>query len=382
MNNKCPIFKISVFNSFIRMLQLAPAMFMGIYFSQINLSGGQIGVIFAVYTVTGILSIIPSSFSNDKFKSKNLIVFSLVLLAIQFVGIGLTHDFILISILIFFGGLGKALYTSSADSLFLKSTKKTNVNKKIATFQSLQYTMIGLGMILIGFTLNLQISFEKIFIVIGFIYLLMTIVAFLNLPDNRVAKFEIIHYKKDIFRPKVVFLLIIMFLFSFHFGAEQTTYGLFLKETLELSSINIGLYMGIAVIFMAFTSVYIGKKLPKWTAAYVLIFALFTSGLGHILMVLEPAYLSVVFRIIHEIGDASMFFFLYYGISKMFDLERIGGNSGIFKFIIAIGTVIGALIFGPMGEAYGYHLPLIVSGSIQLFSALLALPFIHLAHHE
>jgi MFS family permease len=382
MNSKNPILRISIFNSIAKMCTASLYFFLGVHFNNIGLSGAEIGIIFAAGILTSIITILPSGFSNDRFKSKHLIAIALTLLGTMYLGLSFTHEFIPIVMLSLLGGLGTTLYTASSDSLFYKSTNKEQVPKKIGIFQGLNYLMIGLGLIAAGYILENNLSFEKLFIIFAGIFYLLVIISQFILPKTLTSNFELLNYKKDIFKPKVLAFLGILFLVAIHFGAENTTYGLFLSRTLNLSRSQMGLYMGTAILTMAFTVVFIGKKLSKWKIERVLIFGLFASGLGHILMTINNPKISIIFRIFHEMGDAAIFFFIYYGITKLFDLSRIGGNAGIFALTSTIGAALGAIIFGPLGASWGYQYPLIISGGTTLIAFILTLQYLHHFAHN
>ena len=356
--------------------------FLGVYYNSIGLSGAQIGIIFALGTITGVITILPSGLSNDRLKSKHLIGIALALIAAFYFGLSQTHNFYIIALISLLGGIGGTIYITSSESLFYKSTNKKQISKKIGIFQGLNYLMIGLGMIIAGFLLEKNLAFEKLFFIFAIVFLVMTLISQIALPKTKTSQFALLQYKKDIFKPKILFFLLIMFLFAIHFGAESTTYGLFLKKTLLLSNFQMGLYMGIAIMTMALTVQIIAKKLHQWKTEYILIIGLFMSGTGHILMTINNPIVSAFFRIFHEIGDAAMFFFVYYGITKLFDLKRIGGNASIFTFTATLGGATGAIIFGPLGESMGYHVPLIVSGAITLLALALALQFLHYFIHN
>ncbi len=357
--------------------------FLGVYYNSIGLSGAQIGIIFALGTITSIIAILPSGLSNDRLKSKHLIGIALALIAAFYFGLSQTHNFYIIALISLLGGIGGTIYITSSESLFYKSTNKKQVSKKIGIFQGLNYLMIGLGMIVAGFLLEKNLPFEKLFLIFSVLFLTMTLISQFVLPKTKTSQFALLQYKKDIFRPKILLFLLIIFLFAIHWGAESTTYGLFLKKTLNLTNFQMGLYMGVAIISMALTVQIISKKLHQWKTEYILVTGLFMSGVGHILMTINNPIISAFFRIFHEIGDAAMFFFIYYGITKLFDLKRIGGNASIFTFTGTIGSATGAIAFGPMGESFGYHVPLIISGTITLLALVLTLQFLrHFAHNH
>lgn len=381
MENTNKILKISIFHSVVKGLLNSTIFFIGIYLNNIGFSGTEIGLIFMIYSLTGLFSIIPSGLSNDIFKSKNIITLGLLFLAVQYIGMTQFQTFIPLAICFFIGSLGKTIYGNSMDSLFLKNTEKNHTKKKISIFLSLNYLLIGLSIIFSGYLLNLNVQFQNIFIIIGLLFATMAILSQFILPKSAIAKFEALNYKKDIFKPDVLFFLFIMFLFAIHYGAEETSYGLFLENSLNLNKFQSGLYMGMAIITMSISVLIIRKLIKKIGTKNLLLLGTFLSGLGLILMTNSIAEISFLFRIIHETGDAMMFFFLYYGLSKMFDLERIGGNAGFVTFIIIIGSSLGNLIFGPIGAKYGYQMPFLIGGITTILTFLFSLKFRHVIKH-
>ena len=375
------ILRISIFNAFTKGLLNAIVFFLGIYLKKIGFSGTEIGIIFMIYSFTGLFSILPSGFSNDIFKSKHMVTIALLLLAIQYLGIANFTTFPIILTFFLLGSIGKTLYANSIDSLFLKATEKEHTKKKISTFLSLTYIFTGSSIILAGYFLNIDISFGKIFTIIGLLFATMAILSQFILPKSATAKFEILHYKKDILRGDVLFFLLIMFLFSLHYGAEETSYGLFLENTLKLNKLESGLYMGIAILSMAISVLIIRKVLKTVEVKNILLFGTLVSGLGLMLMTIQNPAISLLFRIIHETGDATMFFFLYYGITKLFDLERIGGNTGVVTFVTIIGAATSNLLFGPIGSKFGYNIPFLIGGLTSILAFFLALKFRHVIKH-
>lgn len=376
------ITKLAIFSSLVNSLILSQAFFMALYLKYIGFSGIQIGILFATSTIITMASLIPSGLSNDSHKSKNLITIALVLLGIHFLGIAQTHSFGIMFILFLVEGIGSSFYNVSSDSLFYKISNNVNISKKIGTYQGIKFMMNALGIMATGYFLNSSLNFETIFTIVGVLFLILAIGSQIVLAESATAKFALFHYKRDLLQKKALFMVLIIFLFAIHFGAEQTSYGLFLQKNLQLDKLQMGLYMGAAVLIMGPTTILISRKLKKFKAKNLLLFGLFFSGLFHILMVIKNPGLSFVFRTIHEIADASMFFFFTYGISKIFHIKRIGGSLGITYFAVDIGTTLGALIFGPIGTTYGYEWSLIISGITTLMALFVAITYIRHFDHK
>lgn len=352
--------------------------FWAIFYSSIGFSGTQIGIIFAASSITSLITITPSGFINDKIKSKTLISLGLLFLAAQFLGSSQTTSFVPMLILSVIGTVGYYLYSASIDSIFYKTAGKENTTKKIGIYQSLTYFGLGLGAIASGQMLELNMNFKTILLITGSGLIIASMISQF-LPKTISTDFEIVKYKSDLLKPKVLFFLFIIFLFSLHFGAENTSYGLFLEKTLGLQKLWIGLYMGFAIFLMGFWTLIFSKLIKKITTKSFLVLGLALSSIGHILMAIPFAIanpiFSFLFRVLHEAGDAAMFMFFAYGITKFFAAERVGGNNGIITFVMIIGGAISNLIFGPLGEKYGYDMSLIVTGVVLAFDLLLAMIF-------
>jgi len=107
-----------------------------------------------------------------------------------------------------------------------------------------------------------------------------------------------------------------------------------------------------------------------------LILGLAASGLGHVCMTLPPLYWSFAWRLVHGVGDGLIAMLTYTTIARLFHVDRIGGNSGLISLTTTLGVLTGSLIFGPLGAAWGYGWPLIISGALSL--ALIPLVYLGL----
>jgi hypothetical protein len=114
---------------------------------------------------------------------------------------------------------------------------------------------------------------------------------------------------------------------------------------------------------------------------YILYRGLFLSAIGHFIMVIPILQISILGRFIHEAGDSFMFIFLYYGIRKLFPVERAGGNAGAVRLVQNSSLVIGSLIFAPMGKLYGNPVPLVFASSFSLLALFIGFHYRHLIKH-
>jgi MFS family permease len=146
-------------------------------------------------------------------------------------------------------------------------------------------------------------------------------------------------------------------------------YVLFLKESLGFSQAGIGVFIGLTVIALALSCLIYGRLLDRGTASLrrLIIAGLGLSAGGHILLALSQTQAQAwIFRIIHELGDASFMVFAYVMTSNMFSRARVGGGSGFIAQVAVLGTFVGALASGAIMQGLGPRAAMIVAGVLSL----------------
>jgi MFS family permease len=220
---------------------------------------------------------------------------------------------------------------------------------------------ISLGIAAGGYLL-FRVDFSGALIVLAACSLVLVIGA-LTLADVPSARVRLSEYRADVMRPRVLLFMGWLFLFSLHWGAEQTSYALFLQDTLRLSLWQMGLYMAGEFVTLGLAVWWCGQGFDRGVSLRSMaIGGLLLSGIGHVVMCVPVLPVSVVARLVHGLGDGAITIVVYVGMVRLFHLDRMGGNSGLIFLIFSVGSVVGSLLYGPLGQAYGYALPLIVSG--------------------
>jgi len=346
------------------------AFFMPVYLKQIGFSGQQIGVLYAVLSITSIVASFPSGLASDRFFARDLIALALFLMGTSLFIKSETSLFPIFLGAYLAYGLGQNLFRVSLDALLFK-TFPQGVGKIYGIFNALRMAGFTLGGV-VGGLLLARFDFVFTLKLVSGLYLILIFYRFL-LPKNVPVKFGLKRYWFDFWKPRVLFFALWLYLFYLHWGAEFTSYGLFLRENLGLSLSGMGFYMASEFATVGIASYLMGNLLHRGVSPYfIAALGLFCSGIGHMGMVIENLPVSLFFRLIHGFGDGTIMVLSYVGIAKLFKVERIGGNSGLITFAIMLGSFTGALIFGPLGEKFGYGWPLFVSGLITL----LLIPFV------
>jgi len=310
----------------------------------------------------------PIGILCDRKDIRHIFAGAVILWIIFFVGMTFVDSAGLAIILIFFFRIGNLTGSSALTNTLLKMKHKYK-NKLIGAFNFLMMLGVVAGMLTGGLLLN-KFGIKHTFTAIGIGLLPLLILSYI-LPKTENPNEKIKAYKQDVFSKKFIILGLVLFLYSLHFGAENVAYGLFLKFDLNLNYTYIGLYMATAVFLASFVSLFTGTKTNKKNTIHIFAFGLLLSGLGHILMVQNNVYISLLFRILHEFGDAIYFVTFAVLIKDIFHLNRIGGNYGTFTAILATGAITGSIAFSVLGGAYGYQWPLIVSGVTTLMASFI-----------
>lgn len=343
--------------------------FMPIYLKGLGFDGLEIGILMGVFSITAIFTYFAVGYANDVLTVRGVLIISLLMLAVFLIGISLTASFFALIILFLIGSIGKDFVRRSLENTALKISEKEK-GKKLGTF----ILIITLGTtvgLLVGSFIAGVLDFKAAFIALA-VLMILTIIPVWGLKNIPVAKIKISEYKSEIFRKKTLLFSALLFIFGLHYGAEYTSYTLFLKESLGLSIFNIGIYMAIPIAIYAITAYYFGKKIDKaWDHKKLFVAGILMSGIGHYFMVTPDLLISFMFRVLHEIGDGLFEITKLIWVSLMFSREKIGGSFGFVMTITMLGAFVGSLVFGPLGESMGYGLPLQISGVIIVAEALL-----------
>ena len=348
--------------------------FMPVYFKEaLNFSGTQIGALFAAYGVTSLLVVLPSGLGTDAVTPRRLLLVASPLAFAAAMGLSRASSFLLVAASLLLVGVASHLVKVAAESFLYKTHDAARTGRTFGLYQVLRMTGYCLAVIGGGYLVQ-AFGFETTVAMLGAVVLVVGLATFL-LPDVPVRWSGIEKYVADIRRVKVVAFVGLLFFFATHWGAETTSYALFLRENLHLSVVGIGWYMtGEFVTFMA-ANYAAGRLFDRGANPIGLLrVGLVLAGLGHLGMTWPEVGPSFAGRLLHGVGDGLANLVMYVGIARLFRRERIGGNLGFVTFVTMAGQLTGALVFGPLGERVGYHVPFLISGAVLVGLGLL--PFV------
>lgn len=364
------------------LISMLTGFFLPIFFrDELGFSGVQIGFLFAMQSVTMMLASAPSGLGNDRMTSRFLLVAGLVTQSAGLALMGVVTGFGAYIPAFFLWSLGGGLFKVSLDVQLLKTASGDHRIKGVYIYQTSRYVGGSLGALASGILLS-QLAFSTAMIAVAAVYLLLALLA-LRLPSTKVEPSKLGLYLGELKRPKVLLMGVWLVLFATHWGAEMTSYGLYLQQDRGLTWMGMGAYiaaeMGAIVLMLAWL---LRRPNEEPDIGRLATWGLILSAIGQICIVFGPLWMSVSFRMLHGIGDGAIFLVFYLGVPRLFALERLGGHAGLVHFMSMGGAILGSLVYGPMGERFGYGVPMWVSGAVTGLLALVILSQRYFHHRK
>lgn len=350
-----------------RVLIFLTLFFLPLYLQSMGFSGGEIGLLMGVDSLTSLLTTLPLGISNDLVAPRNLILVSFLTLAAVYLVLSNTAMFPVLVILFVLLGTSNTLGQLSLRALIYKTTEKKRKGSRFAIMGCAEHSGIAVGA-LIGGLLLTKLNYCSLFTLTGILFVFIMPLA-VGLPRTMTCIFDPALYKKELFRRDVVVFAIIMFLYAYHWGAEKTVYTLFLKECLFFSPAEMGWLIFITVMMLAATCFVLGRLLDRKNALLprLIVVGLCLSATGTMLLAIAATKAQAfLFRAVHEIGDGAFMIFSYVMTSNLFSKARVGGGSGFLGQVAVLGSFTGALMSGLLLQYFGPRIPMVIAGMIGL----------------
>ena len=346
--------------------------FLPVYMKAQGLADAQIGTVFGLLSISTLVVMIPLGVLSDLFSPRRLIFLGSCTFLV-FAGLILSAksywQFLLVAPL---GGVASSTFHIVLYALFLKVIDKNQVGKKIAFYQSGMYLGLGVGPA-IGGVLVGEGNFGGLLVgvlVAGFIVIGLV----LRLPESETIRLDIGGYRRDLRHSRIFLFLLLAFIYPTHFGVEQTSFTLLLKENLFFSPARIGLvYLAIGT-WMAVLAPLAGHRFDASQSLRALLLGgLVISGTFQILTAVVDSFgHMVIVRLFHTVGDVLMILSIGVMTAAFFPEARMGGNSAIVVATRTCGVFTGNVASGLINGALGYPYSFAISGSVLLVFVLIA----------
>ena len=363
--------KIAEYSLFIlfKFLLFPSLFFMPLFLEDKGITGWRTGLLMGETYFVGFLMALPLGVMNDRYEPKRMVALSLILMVFSMFFItGWDSFYVLLAAFLMFG-LARNIFQISFDTLFFKQVIKGRGCVHIGRYQlAFAYSTMA-GLFTAALVLD-RISFPVLYAGTGVMFLLLLYPArHLSLAGTSVIAVSI--YKKTVLKAEFLPLAMLIFLFALHWGTEDTCYGLFLRHYLHADKGVAALYMMSEFFVLGTTAYVMSRLIDRFSLNLRWVFAvgIAVSGTALILQVNEVFFVSMLMRMLHGAGDALVMVVIYYGVSRVFELDKMGGNMGAVMLLLILGSFSGAIVFSLVGNRFGYHVSFLVTGIILVFVA-------------
>jgi MFS family permease len=265
-------------------------------------------------------------------------------------------------------GTGYALFNNALPSLYYKTLGNKFRGLKLGYFNAALLVGYGLGPLLGGYILSASNMNEVFIFALSALAPLFILCIFLaDVPGTQV---QISDYKTDLSNKSVLIFIVLVFAFSLHAGAEQSSLSLFLNKDVGLNDESIGWLFFIHANVMAILSIvngFLGDRLNSGgkVLAKLYYMGIAISGVTNILL---GTVLGT--RLLHAVGDSVVMVTRSLIISNLFVVTRMGGNLGTITATVTLATLVGSIISGAVP---GYVSGFVIAGALALLSIPIAI---------
>jgi MFS family permease len=334
----------------------------------------QIGFAIGLNSLSSLFLVLPFGVFSDYFSPKRTLNLGAICFCVYFLLLIFLKDFWTVCAAVLLGGVGAASIRVISMSLYLKLIDGTGRGKKVAFLHLGGYLGFGSGPLLGGYLYEAfgVTSMMTLAFVLSMLIVLLTLL----LEDAPPVVFSFKDYKKDFKKPDVLFLIALVFILGTHFGAEQSTISLFMKEVVGLQKKEIGLVFFALGIWMSILVPFAGILMDrKHRIFFLLLLGLIISSSFQFLTPFATTLGGLlVIRMIHTMGDTLAILESDVLTAQFFPAARLGGNSGLLFCVRTLAIFAFATFSGWLNQTWGYKMPFFVNG-IMVFGFSLAALF-------
>jgi MFS family permease len=265
-------------------------------------------------------------------------------------------------------GVGNNALDVSTNNYYYKNGVDPNPNRKYSRLVFWGALGTALGPLLAGLVLS-SANFPVMFVALAASLLVLQLLV-RPLSEVRFSLVPWGAYRSGLLRKNTLLFSVMIFIIGLHWGVEGTVYSPFLKRYFSLSTLSLTLYISLALLGLAFSSLLIGQiKFDLRLNKRIFLLSMLLSGAGLGLMVIPSLPVSFAFRTIHEMGDGFLGALTVLFISRLFEKQSIGGSSALLLAVMTTGQMVGSFFFSSIGYRFGLTYPFLIGGALLVANA-------------
>jgi MFS family permease len=347
--------------------------YLPLIFKAYGFTDQQIGFAIGLNSLSSIVLVLPFGVFSDYFSPKRTLNLGAICFCGYFLLLIVVKDFGIVCAAVMLGGVGAASIRVISMSLYLKLIDSSGRGKKVAFLHLGGYLGFGAGPLVGGY---LYEAFGAI-PMMQLAFALSTMIIFLTLllEDAPPVVFSFKDYRKDMKEPDALFLIFLVFVLGTHFGAEQSSISLLMKEIIGLQKKEIGLVFFFLGIWMAVLVPFAGILMDrKHKVFFLLLLGLIISSSFQFLTPFATTFYGLlVIRMIHTMGDTLAILESDVLTARFFPSARLGGNSGLIFCVRTLAIFAFAAFSGWLNQIWGYKMPFFANGIMVFGFSLVAL---------
>jgi MFS family permease len=356
--------------------------YLPLVFKAYDFTDQQIGFVIGLNSLSSILLVLPLGVFSDYFSPKRTLTLGAMCFSGYFLLLVILQDFYSVCAAIILGGVGAAAIRVILMSLYLKLIDSRGRGKKVAFLHLGGYLGFGSGPLLGGYVYD---TFgATLMMKWAFVLSVMIVLLTLLLEDAPPVVFSFRDYKRDIKEPDVVFLMALVFILGTHFGAEQSSISLLMKDTIGLDKKEIGFVFFALGVWMAILVPFAGILMDKKQKVFLLLLVglIISSCFQFMTPFAGTLYGLLIIRMIHTMGDTLAILESDVLTAHFFPAARLGGNSGLIFCVRTSAIFVFAAFSGWLNQSWGYKMPFFVNGIMVFGFSLVALLYIRRGFRE
>ncbi|MBW1743647.1 MAG: MFS transporter [Deltaproteobacteria bacterium] len=350
--------------------------YLPLIFKTYGFTDQQIGFAIGLTSLSSLFLVLPFGVFSDYFSPKRTLNLGAICFCVYFFLLIFVKDFWAVCAVVLLGGVGAASIRVISISLYLKLMDNTGRGKKVAFLHLGGYLGFGSGPLVGGY---LYEAFGATSVMtLAFALSMLIVLLTLLLEDAPPVVFSFKDYKKDVKEPDALFLIALVFILGTHFGAEQSTISLFMKEVVGLQKKEIGLVFFALGIWMSILVPFAGILMDrKHRIFFLLLLGLIISSSFQFLTPFATTLGGLlVIRMIHTLGDTLAILESDVLTAQFFPAARLGGNSGLLFCVRTLAIFAFAAFSGWLNQIWGYKMPFFVNGIMVFGFSLAAIYYI------
>ena len=348
-----------------------------LYGKSFGVSAALIGFLFTSFGLARVLTDLPAGFFYQRL-GKRMLVAGPVVVAISGVLCGMAANFWELVIYRFIGGVGSALFTTSALALLAELAEPERRGRVMGLFQGSVLLGMGLGPAVGGLVAQYY-GYRVPFFLYSALALISALSALIYIPEvearrnNRPQALRPFGMRHLIFNPN--FLLVVFVTFSIFFtrtGSRMTIVPLLGADRLALGPKEIGLALAITALINLLVLYPSGSLADRFGRKRVIVPSTILMALSLISFALSGSFwLYIVSAILLGIGSGSAGSAPAAYASDLAPPGSYGITMGLYRTIGDVGWMVGAVLMGWLADLGGYTTALSFNALLLILSGML-----------